>query len=338
MKQPNGYGSVTKLTGNRRKPYMVRITTGKVYNEETKKAYCERKVLGYYRTRAEALSALGAYNTKPYNLDSNSITLTEVWDMIKDTVNVSDNRKKVYRTVFDTYLSDISKMKMSEIKTVHLKKIFDDCEHGYSTQSNIRSVLNRIYSYSMENDIVNKNYMDYIKLESEETMIQREIYTDEEIAAFWENKHIPDYAFTLVLLHQGMRITELVDAMKEDVDLVNNTISIKKGKNKFSIRTIPINEHIKDILESQMKLPGLRLFDMNYRHYRYFVEQNLKHKPYDSRHTFASKLNKKKERLVVIKKLMGHKPKSVVEQHYIHLTMEELQESINKVCYQPVTN
>ena len=28
MKLPNGYGSVTKLTGNRRRPYMVRITTG----------------------------------------------------------------------------------------------------------------------------------------------------------------------------------------------------------------------------------------------------------------------------------------------------------------------
>lgn len=30
MKLPNGYGSVAKLTGNRRRPYMVRITTGKL--------------------------------------------------------------------------------------------------------------------------------------------------------------------------------------------------------------------------------------------------------------------------------------------------------------------
>ena len=28
MKLPNGYGSVAKLTGNRRRTYMVRITTG----------------------------------------------------------------------------------------------------------------------------------------------------------------------------------------------------------------------------------------------------------------------------------------------------------------------
>ena len=28
MKLPNGYGSVAKLTGNRRRPYMVRITIG----------------------------------------------------------------------------------------------------------------------------------------------------------------------------------------------------------------------------------------------------------------------------------------------------------------------
>lgn len=29
MKLPNGYGSVTKLSGNRRNPYMARVTLGR---------------------------------------------------------------------------------------------------------------------------------------------------------------------------------------------------------------------------------------------------------------------------------------------------------------------
>ena len=37
MKLPNGYGSVTKLSGNRRKPYLARVTLGWVINKETGK-------------------------------------------------------------------------------------------------------------------------------------------------------------------------------------------------------------------------------------------------------------------------------------------------------------
>lgn len=42
MKLPNGYGSVTKLSGNRRKPYLARVTLGWVINEETGKAVQNR--------------------------------------------------------------------------------------------------------------------------------------------------------------------------------------------------------------------------------------------------------------------------------------------------------
>lgn len=34
MKLPNGYGSISKLTGNRRKPYVVRISTPKAFDNE----------------------------------------------------------------------------------------------------------------------------------------------------------------------------------------------------------------------------------------------------------------------------------------------------------------
>lgn len=33
MKLPNGYGSVVKLSGKRRKPWMVRKTTGQILSD-----------------------------------------------------------------------------------------------------------------------------------------------------------------------------------------------------------------------------------------------------------------------------------------------------------------
>ena len=37
MRNPNGYGSITKLSGNRRKPWMVRAAAEMIYNKDTKK-------------------------------------------------------------------------------------------------------------------------------------------------------------------------------------------------------------------------------------------------------------------------------------------------------------
>ena len=51
MKLPNGYGSITKLTGNRRKPWMARVTCDETY-DETKHDYVRKRiVLGYYPTK-----------------------------------------------------------------------------------------------------------------------------------------------------------------------------------------------------------------------------------------------------------------------------------------------
>ena len=61
MRMPNGYGSVTKLSGKRRNPNMVRITVG--VDEDT--GDLVRKVLGYYPRRSDALSALAELQPKP---------------------------------------------------------------------------------------------------------------------------------------------------------------------------------------------------------------------------------------------------------------------------------
>ena len=79
MKLPNGYGSVTKLSGNRRKPYVARISSDPVYDDKIKGYKPKRTVLGYYPSKKEALNALAEYNMNPFNLDQNNITFREVY-------------------------------------------------------------------------------------------------------------------------------------------------------------------------------------------------------------------------------------------------------------------
>ena len=79
MKLPNGYGSVYKLPGNRRKPWAVRITVSRKEDKDGK-IHWKYKYLGYYETQSEALVALAHYNENPYDMDANKTTFAEVFE------------------------------------------------------------------------------------------------------------------------------------------------------------------------------------------------------------------------------------------------------------------
>lgn len=333
MKLPNGYGSVTKLKGNRRRPWMARATTGKVVNHETKKAWPKQTVIGYYETRKDALQALADYNVNPYNLDRQTVTIDELWGQIKDKIVCSDERRKVYKRNYHNHIEfTIGDMKIADVKVGRLQELFDNVTQGYSTKSNIRAVLNQIYLYALQNDIIPQNYMEYIKIGTEESHIERELFTPEEIAELWAMKDVPLYSMTLVLLYEGMRIKELRELPKENVDLAAGTISITEAKNEQSKRIIPIHETVRPLIEAAMKSSGIFLYGFTKTQYAYFMNQ-LGHKPYDTRHTFASRANALGIPKLTLQRIMGHKPESVLEQAYIHMTMDELRKALNVVCY-----
>lgn len=58
MKLPNGFGTVYKLSGNRRNPYVAKKTKGWEIDPKTGKSKQLYTVVGYYSTRKEALTAL----------------------------------------------------------------------------------------------------------------------------------------------------------------------------------------------------------------------------------------------------------------------------------------
>lgn len=333
-KLPNKFGSITKLKApNLRRPYMARIYAGMKVNFETKKAYPVQKILGYYATKSEAMKALAEYNSNPYNLDRQTVTIDEIWQQAKEKLTVSADRQKKYESNYRKYISPIKDMKISEVKTGVLQDLIDAIPYGYSTQSITRSVLNHIFLYALQNDIVQQNYVDYLTLESPKTSIERKLYTSEEIQALWKESSIPEYAMTLILLYEGMRIKELREMPKSAVDLTKWTLKIVEGKNVQSQRVIPIHEAVRGLVVDAMNRPGTMLFGFSKTHYDYFADKNLHHMPYDTRHTFASKANKIGLPKLTIQRIMGHKPDSVLAQTYIHMTIEELQEAINKVVY-----
>ena len=76
MRNPNGYGSVIKLSGNRRRPYRVRKTIG--WNEKGHPIY---QTLGYTVTREEGMILLATFNKDPWDVDKSNMTLTELFEL-----------------------------------------------------------------------------------------------------------------------------------------------------------------------------------------------------------------------------------------------------------------
>ena len=67
MRLPNGYGSVKKLSGKRRRPWIVEKTICWETNFKTGKIKQKKQIIGYFATKKDALEALAAFNTNPYD-------------------------------------------------------------------------------------------------------------------------------------------------------------------------------------------------------------------------------------------------------------------------------
>ena len=92
MKLPNGFGSVQKLKDKpRRKPWMAIRTMCWDIDEEKRASRQVRKVIGYYATKQEAITALTHYNENPYDLDSRTLTFSDVYEKLLPTFLQSEH-------------------------------------------------------------------------------------------------------------------------------------------------------------------------------------------------------------------------------------------------------
>lgn len=69
VRLPNGFGQISKISGNLRNPYRAMVTIGK--SPEGKPICRILKPKGYFKTYREAYEALIKYHDNPYDLSSN---------------------------------------------------------------------------------------------------------------------------------------------------------------------------------------------------------------------------------------------------------------------------
>lgn len=345
MKNPNGYGSVAKLSGNRRKPFIVKKTIG--WND---KGYPISQILGYCATRAEGNILLAEYNRNPWNVDQAKITLQELFALWleKKAVKLGNSNMLGLRSGF-THIKKFASMPYKNIRSFHMQECIDSCGKGYSTQNLIKNLWGHLDRFALELNIITKTYSSLLK-SAPVPMSSRYRFSDDEIKRVWnlyqeykagkkfEKLPIELIDTVLIFIYSGFRISELLGMKTESVDLKEQTfkggVKTKAGKN----RIVPIHSKILPLIRERFNIrneyfiskKGKIISSITYRGYfkalmKYMGIEKTVH---ECRHTFESVLDSNGANRKCIDMLMGHVSKDVGNRVYNHKTLEELRTAI----------
>ena len=334
MKNQNGTGSITKLKGKRRKSWAVRIS----YKNEN--GTMKRKYIGYFETKKEAQEALFNCNKNPLLFSGKTFKeISSLWlGTVKERIAIKSIKKLEYMI---KHLSALNDCKITDIKLFQLQKIFDEMTFSYNYKCNIKSTLNLVFEFALKNDFVDNNKVKFVELGKKNTVIERKIFTKNEIKILWKNLKVENVYTILILIYTGMRVGELLNLKVTDVDLDNKIIHIRESKTSAGVRTIPIPNKILPLFTNNILYENKYFFGttnntkMSYISFRYRFEKALKkislqrHTIHDTRHTFATMLNNADANSTSIIKLIGHSDFSTTENVYTHKDIEELRKAIN---------
>lgn len=275
MRLPNGYGSVTKLSGRRRKPYVARVTLGWDVDQQEETVKQRRVTLGTYKTKAEALEALSEYRANPYDIQDANITLNQLYERWSAeyfaTIEPSGTRSV---SAAWKYCHVLYSMPVKDVRARHIKGIMEDAyivrEKGKDagqkvmaspeTKKRIKSIFNMLLDYAVEYEIIDRNYSrtfdisDDIIREAKERETPHIIFNREEMAALWDALWKVDYVdWILIHCYSGWRPQELSRILLSDIDLDAGTI---KGGMKTEAgrgRIVPIHPRIRDLIIRNME-------------------------------------------------------------------------------------
>lgn len=331
MKNPNGYGSVVKLSGNRRNPFCARRTTG--YNDKGQPVY---KAIGYYPTRKDAMMALADYNRQPFDIDLSKITLSQLFEKWKtrEYPKMKEGSIRCHNASYN-YCEAFYNMPYKSIKSYHMQETIDNCGKSYAMQGAIKNFWGQLDKFAYELEIITKLNSTLLKSDPIPPTSKRP-FTPEHINMLWDNQDLDNVDTVLILMYSGFRISEFLGMKMSDINFdemyFKGGVKTASGKN----RIVPIHPLIQKFVIARRDkgykyLMGMHKYSKDEYYtiwYKIMNKFDMKYTPHECRHTFRSLLDSAGANKVCIDLMMGHKSKEVGERIYTHKTLQELKEAL----------
>ena len=356
MRLPNRFGTISKLSGNRRNPFRARVFEG--YTDDGKQIY---KNIGYFPKYQDALTALVEYHKNPLDFQAD-ITFDELYERwsAEKFEKIEDSNINGYKASFK-HCAALHGKAMKDIKLAHLQAVIDNSGKNYPTLKKIKSFLSQMFDYAVKHDIIGKDMdkTEYIDIGDPEQSTKHYKFTNTEVEALWQRSPNNDYVqMILMMIYSGARPGEFLDVKKKYVNLEEGYFVITKGKNDLAKRRVPIHNRMIPFYENWMQKKGDYLVakqngekfnlktghgtfvdsywspilrDIGILEYKNEEGEMQEHQPHDVRHTFTSMWKEKKLDETFRRKIQGHSGKGIGEQVYTHIDMERLKEEINQI-------
>lgn len=289
---------------------------------------------------------------------------SEKWlKSIQGTVKNSTFDKHYRAIVQNHLLPAFGKRSIQSIRQIDVQMYFNgkSSEMAHETLRMHKTCLYRLFESAVINDIVPKNPVYSIVINSSVKPQEKHAYTQEQFDTVLEYCHIHKYGAAIAtMLLCGVSRSELLGIRWDDVDIVNCIIHIRQGvteqknpstgkielvigelKNKFRKRDIPAEPDLIDLLET---LPHNSEYVFCTKHgkayrpekwseqrYRPFMRDLLqKHpdipalSPHELRHTRATLLVNSGANLYAVASMLGHADLSMLRKHYVHTDTESI--------------
>ena len=316
----------------------------------------KRRYLGAYATYTEAQAALDDYskNGRP---EMYNATLEEVYNVWSETHyrTIADGTSRQYKSTWK-HFKPLYHAKIAELKTADYQAIIDT-SYTPKSANTLRALIKMICDYAVSNDIVSKNYAEFIKLPKCEKR-EKEVFTHEQIAELWRHTDDKRVQLILAMIYMGFRIGEISRVTENNVHIEEGYVIAGEKTEAGKDRIIPFPPNIPEIADFFRKwkaeaAPGERLFDYSDSHFRaiYFYQPlidygiikgsyqsiNIKFAdknhitPHSTRHTFASMSADAGIHPEDLQKIIGHANYSTTADIYVHKDVERLKAEMGKI-------
>ncbi|MGN8759331.1 tyrosine-type recombinase/integrase [Acidaminococcus fermentans] len=322
MKLPNGYGSVYRLTGNRRRPYVVKKTIEG-----------RQRALGYFPTYQAAFEYLVNYN---HCTPSHEVTFSAVYHAWKTRhfAMIGKSSQAAYRISY-RHLEPLHSMPFASITYPDLQSAVDAVPAGYCTRKKCRVLLSQMYKYAIKNGIVDHDLSPFVELPKHTVVYKKKPFTARQIGKLWRSLDVPGVADALILIYTGMRVGEFIALRPGDINVRQRYIDIKQSKTAAGVRKIPIHHRILDMLTERKESGEIcpcRTYDSFRRLWDKAMDAvRMKHTPHECRHTLATLLDRAEVNETTIRMILGHARHGITKGVYTHKTLADLRKAIDRV-------
>ena len=323
LKRANGTGTVYKLQGRRRKPWV---------------AAKNKTIIGYYEKKTDALEALEKLSGK---------SLSERYNMTFEDVFIewsAEHYRKVGQSAIASYnyaygiYEPLHDRKFRDLRTKDFQFIIDKhISMSHSTLQLYKNLATQMSVWAMREEIITTNFAQFVQLPKQKAR-EKEIFSQSEIALL-ETNSSETAMIILMLIYTGMRIGELFRLPITDYHelYVIGGEKTDAGKN----RIIPIRPEGRKYFEYFFEnatgdllisgYSGHKTINSFREHDYYPLLEKLgieRKTPHSTRHTFASWAVSVGMQPEILQRILGHASYSTTAEIYFHSNIEQLIEAV----------